>query len=154
MRKADDFISAQRALVRDWGFRCYEDGLRSWIATVAIVEVDYVREWEEYAHELMARDYLDEVMHLSPGSRAAIDEDLRVWDERFQIATVEEAKPNLPMTDGRAGWWQYRSPRNWRRPASEEIAAHRLDPVGHPLHYVGTIRLGRRRRWRLWPRQR
>ena len=50
----------QRALAHDWAFECYADALRSWIATVAIVEVGYVGEWEEYAFELGARDYLDD----------------------------------------------------------------------------------------------
>src|SRR2546428_12963261 len=120
MRKADDFVAAQRELANDWGFGCYEDALRSWIATVAIVEVGYVGEWEEYVHELMARDYVDEVIRLSPGSRLAIEEDLRVWDQRFRAATVEEEKPHLPMSEGRVGWLQDRCPRSWPRPAPEE----------------------------------
>jgi hypothetical protein len=120
----DEFIDAQRVLARDWGFDCYRDALRSWIATVAIVEVGYVGEWEEYAHELVARDYLDEVAHRAPSMKKKIEGDLSVWDERFRAATVQEEKPHLPITDGRIGWWQYRSPKRWRRPASEELAAH------------------------------
>ena len=86
----DEFIDAQRALAADWRFGCYEDALRSWIATVAIIEVGYVGEWEEYVHELMARDYLDEVAHRAPSMREKIDQDLSLWDERFHAATVEE----------------------------------------------------------------
>jgi hypothetical protein len=55
MKYADDFVPAQRAIAEPYGFDCYESALRSWIATVAIVEVGYVGEWEEYTHELMAR---------------------------------------------------------------------------------------------------
>jgi hypothetical protein len=150
----NDFVAAQRALGGEWGFASFREALRSWIATVAIVEVGYVGEWEEYTHELMARDYMSEIVRLSPNSGPKVEEDLAPWDERFRAATIEEEKPHLPMANGEAGWWQYRSPRKWRRPASEEIAAHKLDPVGHPLHYVGTFRLGRRRRWDLWPRRR
>ena len=90
-------------------------------ATVAIVEVGYVGEWEEYVHELAARDYLDEVAHRAPSMRGKIEEDLELWDERFRAATVEEDKPHLPLTEGRIGWWQYRSPRVWRQRATEEL---------------------------------
>lgn len=121
MRKGEDFVSAQRTLAEDWGFRSYRDALRSWIATVAIVGVGYVGEWEEYTNELTARDYLGELIRLSPRSREAIEEDLAIWDLRFREATIEEQKPHLPMLDGRAGWWQYRSPRKWRKPAIEEF---------------------------------
>jgi hypothetical protein len=121
MRMGEDFVSAQRTLAGDWGFRCYEDALRSWIATVAIVEVGYVGEWEEYTNELTARDYLDELIRLSPHSREAIEEDLAIWDSRFREATVEEDTPHLAMLDGRAGWWQYRSPRKWRKPVAEQF---------------------------------
>jgi hypothetical protein len=127
VRKGDDFIAAQRALAEDYGFACYEDALRSWIATVAIVEVGYVGEWEEYVHELMARDYLGEVTRLSTSSQTAVEEDLAHWDERFRAATVEESEPHLPPTEGESGWWQFRSPTKWRRPASEEIARRSRD---------------------------
>src|SRR5882762_11612213 len=119
MRYGDDFISAQRALAEDWGFDCYEAGLRSWIATVAIVEVGYVGEWEEYAHELMARDYLEELARRSPSSREMIEDEVSLWDDRFRAATEENDEPWLRTLDGEPGWWQYRSPRNWKRPASE-----------------------------------
>jgi hypothetical protein len=46
--------------------------------------------------ELAARDYLNELMLRSPASRAAIEEDVRPWDERFRAATVQEKKPHLP----------------------------------------------------------
>jgi hypothetical protein len=117
----DDFVPAQRALADEYSFGYYGAALRSWIATVAIVEVGYVGEWEEYTNELTARDYLEELMRRSPGSRFAIEEDLRLWDDRFRAATVEEEKPHLPPLEGEPGWWQYRSPRSWRRPASEEL---------------------------------
>src|SRR6266545_5952632 len=42
MRWGEDSIAAQRALAEDYGFASYEAALRSWIATVAIVEVGYV----------------------------------------------------------------------------------------------------------------
>jgi len=51
-----DFVPAQRSLAEPYRFGCYEAALRSWIATVAIVEVGYVGESEEYAVELSARD--------------------------------------------------------------------------------------------------
>src|SRR5204863_4777321 len=86
----DDFVPAQRALADEYGFACYEAALRSWIATVAIIEVGYVGEWEEYTNELTARDYFGELARRSPGSRSAIEEDLRLWDDRFRAATVEE----------------------------------------------------------------
>jgi hypothetical protein len=41
----DDFVAAQRALADEYSFGYYEAALRSWIATVAIVEVGYVGEW-------------------------------------------------------------------------------------------------------------
>jgi len=121
MAKGTDFVAAQRTLASEWGFESYEAALRSWIATVAIVEVGYVGEWEEYTHELMARDYLDEIGRLSPSSRPTIEDDLAVWDDRFRAATVEAEKPHLPPLDGEPGWWQSRSPRKWRRPATEEL---------------------------------
>jgi hypothetical protein len=121
VRKAEDFVNAQRALAESWGFESYRQALRSWIATVAIVEVGYVGEWEAYSLDLLARDYLEELIRLSPRSRQAIEEDLAVWDARFRAATIEEPDPHLPMLDGSAGWWQYRTPRTWRRPASEEF---------------------------------
>jgi hypothetical protein len=85
------------------------------------VEVGYVGECEEYANELGARDYLDEVEHRAPSEREKIQGDLSLWDDRFRAATVEESEPHLPPTEGRIGWWQYRSPRVWRRPATEEL---------------------------------
>jgi hypothetical protein len=121
VRYGDDFVAAQRALVEEYGFASYTEGLRSWIATVALVEVGYVGEWEKYAHELMARDYINELTLRSPDSRTAVEEDLAVWDERFKAATVEEEQPHLPPLDGEIGWWQYRSPKEWRRPAAEEL---------------------------------
>jgi hypothetical protein len=78
------FVAAQRELQADWGYRCYEEALRSWIATVAIVEVGYAGEWEEYANELMARDYIDELVSRSPGEWALrITREVARWDERF-----------------------------------------------------------------------
>ena len=56
MRYDADFVPAQRSLAEPYRFGCYEAALRSWIATVAIVEVGYVGESEEYAVELSARD--------------------------------------------------------------------------------------------------
>lgn len=118
----DDFVAAQKALAEEWGFRSFNEGLRSWIATVAIVEVGYVGEWEEYTNELTARDYLDELARRSPDYGAAVvAEEVALWDERFRAATVEEDEPHLPPLEGDPGWWQYRSPRNWQRPASEEL---------------------------------
>jgi hypothetical protein len=117
------FVQAQRDLREDWGFESFEDALRSWIATVAITEVEYVGEREEWVHELMARDYLAEIRARSgPDWKARQDELVSPWDERFRAATSEEAEPHLRLTSGEAGWWQFRSPRRWRRPASEEIA--------------------------------
>jgi hypothetical protein len=121
-RYAGDFVAAQRALAEAYGFGSYEAALCSWIATVAVVEVGYVGEWEEYALELTTRDYLDELMVRSPGSRQALEQDLAIWDERFAAATVEEEKPHLPSLRGEPGWWQFRSPRKWQKPASEELA--------------------------------
>jgi hypothetical protein len=70
----------------------------------------------------MARDYLDELARRSPVYWAEhVEEEVALWDEGFRAATVEEAKPHLPPVEGEAGWWQYRSPRQWRRPASEEL---------------------------------
>jgi hypothetical protein len=34
----DDFVAAQRALADEGGFESFADALRSWIATVAIIE--------------------------------------------------------------------------------------------------------------------
>jgi hypothetical protein len=70
-RSADDFVAAQRALAEDYGFDSFNEALRSWIATVAIVEVGYEGEWEEYVHELGARDYLDELVRRSGGVRSS-----------------------------------------------------------------------------------
>jgi hypothetical protein len=125
-----EFTNAQRALAKDWGFACYEDALRSWIATVAIVEVGYVGEWEDYVHELEARDYLDEVARRAPSLHPTIERDLAPWDERFRTATVEHGEPHMPPDPGRDAWWQYRSPVNWRRPATEEIKELRARELG------------------------
>ena len=115
-------MAAQRALAKDWGFRSFNEALRSWIATVAIVEVGYVGESEEYVHELGARDYLEQLARRSPGYGAAhVQEQVAPWDERFRAATVEEAAAHLSPQHGEPGWWQHRSPRNWQRPASEEL---------------------------------
>jgi hypothetical protein len=93
-----------------------------WIATVAIVEVEYVGEWEEYTNELMARDYLDELARRSPAEWAShVETEVAPWDARFRAATIQEESPHLPPADAEPGWWQYRSPRRWKRPASEEL---------------------------------
>jgi len=63
---------------------------------------------------------LAELMNRSPGSRSAVEADLRLWDERFRAATIEEARPHLPL-EGDSSWWQYRSARQWRKPATEEL---------------------------------
>jgi hypothetical protein len=118
----DSFVEAQRALGEESGFRSFKEALRSWIATVAIMEVGYVGEWEEYTNELMAREYLDELARRSPGYAAQrVAELVAPWDDRFKAATVEEEKPHLPPVEGEAGWWQYRSPRKWWTPAGEEL---------------------------------
>lgn len=122
LEAGDDFMRAQRELAHEWGFRSFEDALRSWIATVAIIEVEYVGEWEEYTHELMAREYLGELARRSPAAWASyVQTAVTPWDERFRAATVEEERPHVPQADGEPGWWQYRSPRCWRQPASEEL---------------------------------
>ncbi len=123
----DPFVAAQRALAEEWGFESFDAGLRSWIATVAIVETGYVGEWDEYANELMARDYLTEVAQRSgPGGQARVAEAVAPWDERFMAATVPEEKGHLPRHDGVDDWWHYRSPRNWRRPYTEELEDREL----------------------------
>jgi hypothetical protein len=94
MPELNEFVAAQRVLADDWG-----------------------------VHELAAREYLDEVARRAPTARQKIDADLGHWDERFRAATVEEPDPHLPMREGPAGWWQYRSPRHSRRPATEELEA-------------------------------
>jgi hypothetical protein len=101
LRAAADFVTAQRALADDYGFACYEDALRSWIATVAIVEVGYVGEWEKYAAELMAREYLNELMLGSDsprrGGARARHRRRRAWRSRGAAA----AKRN--RSQGRRG---------------------------------------------------
>jgi hypothetical protein len=117
------FGAAQKALRESWGFESFKDGLRSWIATVAVTEVGYVGEWEEWADELWAREYLAEIARRSPGYGAErVAEKVALWDERFRAATVEEAEPYLVPPSGVAEWWWYRSPKEWRQPAQEELA--------------------------------
>jgi hypothetical protein len=118
MRYGDDFVAAQRTFIGDYGITSYREALRRWIATVAIVEVDYVGEWE-YASELSARDYLNELMIRSPQSRAAVEEDVSLWDQRFKAATVEEQQPHFALEDGNPGWWQHRSPGKWKIPSKK-----------------------------------
>lgn len=120
MPGSDEFVIAQRALTGEWGFRSYREALRSWIATVAIVEVEYVGEGEEFAAELSARDYLAEVLRRAPSMHEKIESDLDPWDARFRAATVEHAESDHADGDG---WWQHRRPRNWRQPATEELRA-------------------------------
>jgi hypothetical protein len=116
-------VAAQRALAEDYGFNSFNEALRSWIATVAVIEVGYEGEWEEYTHELLARDYLDELARRSGSYGAArVEEKVGPWDERFRAATVEEKEPHLPPMRGEPGWWQYRSPRKWRIPSRERDA--------------------------------
>jgi hypothetical protein len=117
----DTFVAACRELKsRGWSFASYNAALRSWIATMAIIEVGYDGEGEEYeALELAARDYLEELMVLSPGSREKIEADLRAWDERFRAATIERDKPFIGSRD-EAGWWRYRRPVKWRNDSLEE----------------------------------
>jgi hypothetical protein len=129
-KTGERFVAAQRELKEDWGLRSYEEALRSWIATVAIIEVEYVGEWEDFAHELIAREYLEELSRRSPKEWVQrIERAVNPWDERFREATVAETEPHLPNLAGEAGWWQFRSPRRWRKPASEELAA---DPTWNP----------------------
>jgi hypothetical protein len=116
------FVAAQRALRGSWGFESFTEGLRSWIATVALAEVGYVGEWEEWAHELMAREYLAEIGRRSPGYGAQrVAEKVAPWDERFRAATVEEAEPYIVRPPEVAEWWWYRRPKEWRQPAREEL---------------------------------
>ena len=112
---------AQRELAETWSFRCYGDALRSWIATVAIVEVEYVGEWEEYANELTARDYLVELAALCPSFAPTIESEVLIWDQRFRAATVQQDKPWLRSSPGDGRWWMYRRPVRWRQPAREEL---------------------------------
>src|SRR6266511_1602706 len=96
----DRHVRAQRELEADWGFRSFEEALRSWIATVAIVEVEYVGEWEEYTHELVARDYLEELARRSPAEWAShVETEVAPWDERVRAATVEEESPHTRSRD-------------------------------------------------------
>jgi hypothetical protein len=99
------------------GFGSFEEALRSWIATVAIIEVGYVGVWEEYAHELMARDYLDELARRCSEIWAdELAQKVAPWDERFRAATEETVEPQLMPEDGNPGWWQFRVPRRWEQP--------------------------------------
>jgi hypothetical protein len=126
--RGDEFVRARRELEDEWGFQSFHDALRSWIATVAIIEVEYVGEWEEYTHDLMARDYLDELARRSPAEWAShIETEVAPWDQRFRAATVQEHRAHLPPLEGEPGWWQYRSPRRWKRPASEELERRASD---------------------------
>jgi hypothetical protein len=120
--QGDDFVAAQRALAPEWGFANFREALRSWIATVAIIEVGFVGEWEEYTHELGAREYLEEIRRRAPGEwDERLASKVEPWDERFRAATVKEEKLHPLQLDGEPepGWWQYRRPRHWRSPASE-----------------------------------
>jgi hypothetical protein len=113
----DEFVRAQRELADDWGFESFEQALRSWIASVAIIEVGYVGVWEEYAHELMARDYLEELSRRAPRWWAKdIAKQVAPWDERFRAATEQTEKAQLIPEDGNPGWRQFRVPRRWEEP--------------------------------------
>lgn len=91
-----------------------EELVRAWIAIVAIVEVGYDGMAEEYWNDLMTREYIDELCQRLPGRWTShFSELVAPWDERFRLATTEEATPHLPPLHGEAGWWQYRSPRLW-----------------------------------------
>jgi hypothetical protein len=136
-------VAAQRALREDWGFDSFKDGLRSWIATVAITEVGFVGEWEEWLNELSAREYLAEIARRSPGYGAdRVAEKVALWDERFRAATIEESKPHIVLSDGVAEWWWYRSPKEWRQPAQEELArGDKLTPFARiPRRNIAALR--------------
>jgi hypothetical protein len=106
-----------RAMQEDWGFACFEDALRSWIATVAITEVGFEGVAEEWWNELTARDYLADLRRRSGDDwPERWDALIEPWDERFRSATVEEKEPHLPSADYPTGWWQYRSPKRWMNP--------------------------------------
>ena len=116
---SSEFIQAQRELTEVFGFKCFNDALRSWIATVAIVEVEFVGEWEDYTNELMAREYLAQIRLRASGEwEKRLRGKVEPWDERFTSATAEEAEPHLELQDGIGGWWWYRTPRRWRRPTA------------------------------------
>jgi hypothetical protein len=111
-----------REMKEEWGFRSFEQALRSWIATVAIVEVGYYGEGAEYVHELWARQYLAELKGRSgEGWPERWDAMIEPWDERFRAATVEKEEPLLPPLDGGAvEWWQYRIPKVWTVPSLDD----------------------------------
>jgi hypothetical protein len=93
-----------------------EQLVRAWIAIVAIVEVGYDGEWEEYTNDLMTREFIAELSRQLPGSWATrFAEWVAPWDERFRAATTEESKPHLPSVgdENEPGWWWYRTPRIW-----------------------------------------
>jgi hypothetical protein len=114
-----DLRRVQDELREDWSSLTDltpHDLVRAWIAIVAIVEVGYDGEWEEYTNDLMTREFIAELSRRLPGRWAALfAEWVALWDERFRAATKEESEPHLrPLDDEEEpGWWWYRTPRLW-----------------------------------------
>lgn len=85
-----------------------------------MVEVEFVGEWEEYIHELGAREYLEEISRRAPREwEERLAGQVEPWDERFRAATVEKKTPHLAPLSGEACWVHYRTPRSWRRPSED-----------------------------------
>jgi hypothetical protein len=122
-RLNEDVLALRRVqdeLREDW-YRLTEltpmELVRAWIAIVAIVEVGYDGEWEEYTNDLMTREFIAELSRRLPGRWATrFAEWVAPWDERFRAATTEESEPHLFGDEDEPGWWWYRTPRTWLRP--------------------------------------
>jgi hypothetical protein len=121
-RLNEDVLALRRVqdeLREDW-YRLTEltpmELVRAWIAIVALVEVGYDGEWEEYTNDLMTREFIAELSRRLPGRWATrFAEWVAPWDERFRAATTEESEPHLFGDEDEPGWWWYRTPRTWLR---------------------------------------
>lgn len=106
-----EILEVQRRIEPEWGFRSLDDAIRSWVATVALVESGFNDDLEEYALQLHMRDYLAFLCaNVSEPARKLIVSELEAWDSRFKAATVEASEPVLPASFGETGWWQRRVP--------------------------------------------
>jgi hypothetical protein len=94
----------------EWGFaRSYgpSDLLRCWEKFVQEVEMGYELSIYDFLYDLSLRDLFEEIKETVPlRLRQEIDEVLKPWDERYQLATEPSDRPlEVDIGDGAREWW-------------------------------------------------
>lgn len=91
--------------------------LRQWRDFVVRIERGYKDSIYEYSNELSVRNLLEEILHhVTPSLREELLRLIKPWDERFDKATSEVARPlSSKSMQGVTHRWWFRIPKHFGR---------------------------------------